>query len=186
MTSFDKDIQLENLARTNVVGELEVWNIIRLTKNSIKRRIIDSTNITFTKYLYTPLLSDHCTVNEYNLLNPISMDIDYKSWERCINWDLFNKIVLVNAYRIALIFHTTEFTDGARLPSGLKVPSEDYDIFMQSINRNPKLSEKMFMTQIIAKVGISSIQSLASYVANLDRDIYLEDIEKCAIQMKKI
>jgi hypothetical protein len=186
MTSFDKDIQLENLALTYVVSELTFWNEYRLIGNVLERKVMDSMKITYDSVLKIPLLTDRCTVNEFYLLNPISMDIDYKSWERCINWDLFNKIVLVNAYRLALIGHTIEFMVRKKLPGGWNIDREDYNIFMQSMNRNPKLSEKMFMTQIIAKAGISSIPSLASDVANLNGNIYLKDIEECAIQMKKI
>ena len=185
MTLMDKDSQFELLATTYVITELTLWNEMRLLGNVVARKAMDTMKITYDSVIKIPLLTDRCTVNEFYLLNPISMDLDYRSWERCINWDLFNKIVLVNAYRLALIGHTTEFLVRKKLPGGWNVDRENYNLFVQSINRNPKLSEKMFMTQIIAKAGLSSIPSLASEVSNIDGIIYLKDIEKCAIQMKK-
>ena len=178
---MDEDWEFNFKATPFVIENLRFWNDC---DGALSHRLSNLLSTSLENIGEIPLLSCPYTVKELQILNHQWMKIHYNSWEKAINYDLFNKIVQVQAFRLALSRHTYELFVGKKLPGGWKVDRKYYDLFIQSINKNPSLyNNKTFMTQIIAKAGISSIPSLAAEVSKIDYRVYLKDIEMCSTQM---
>jgi hypothetical protein len=184
MAFMDADWQLDFEVTPIVTTELAAWNIASDALNLIRLKNIH--NIGSQIILEIPLLTAPFKVIEAQILNHLWMKVDHGSWLKSINYELFDKIVLIHAYRIALSSHTDQFMVSKKLPGGWGIDRKNYNLFIKSINKNPTIDENLFMTKIIAKAGMSSIPNLITEVSKINYKTYLDDLEICANQMTSI